>query len=136
MKICNVKGMKTGQPTRNGNIYPREVVERAIGRAIFPMYGRIYTGSASDSKLGEVSHRVTEMCVDDDDIVVADIEIVATPQGNILHQILEQRQPIYSISARLSGYGSTTDNVIDDGFIITHCDIEIEGVPSVAANID
>ena len=26
----------------------------------------------------------------DDDIVVADIEIVATPQGNILHQILEQ----------------------------------------------
>lgn len=97
-----------GKPTANGRIYPRSLVEREINRLggkmkIRGLYGELDHPSDGATKLKRVSHLITNLRVESDGRVIGEMEVLPTPNGQILRSIVESGAQV-GVSSR--GVGS------------------------------
>ena len=105
-----VKGIlqRSGAENQNGRVYPKSVLEREINKYQTLIKERRALGEldhpdSSVINLKNVSHNIKEVHWDGDD-VVGTVEILPTPSGNILKELL-RAGILLGISSR--GMGST-----------------------------
>jgi hypothetical protein len=122
---------------QNGRIYPRVILEREVRNYQKFIRERRSLGEADhpDSSVVElknVSHLVTEARMDDDGVVRGSIEILDTPAGKIIQNLIEAGVTL-GISSR--GVGSTRSEgdrqIVQDDFQLICWDIVSE--PSTPA---
>jgi hypothetical protein len=105
-----VKGIlqRAGAENQNGRVYPRHILEREINKYQQLIKERRALGEldhpeSSIINLKNVSHNIREIHWDGDD-VYGTVEILSTPSGNILKELL-RADILLGISSR--GMGST-----------------------------
>lgn len=107
---------RLGRPTRNGHIYPRELMEREIERlARSPLLGAIHhgPGPATGLDLTNVAFAIEHMRIEGDE-VKGDLKLLNTRQGAILRTLMENGS---RISFSTTGMGRTDENgVVQDDF--------------------
>ena len=123
-----VKGIlqRAGAENQNGRIYPREILMREAKKYETLIKERRALGEldhpdSSVINLKNVSHNVREIHWDGDDLV-GTVEILSTPSGNILKELL-RNDILLGISSR--GMGSTTN--IGEGKVKVGEDFELIG---------
>lgn len=112
-------------PTENGRIYPRALIEREIERLRPKIESRSLLGELDhpdDGKprLTRVSHLITELRVDDDNVIRGKAEILDTDNGKNLYALAKAG---VSIGVSLRGYGSTIMN--ENGIEVVQDDFEL-----------
>jgi hypothetical protein len=131
MKIIVGPVMVVDKPNLNHRIYPRAVFEKALKeyeekyvkdrRAL----GELGVGETPTINLKNVSHMVTSFSWDGD-IVDAEIEVLDTPQGKVLKDMLENG---FDLTVVPRGIGSlklneeTGVNEIQDDYEISSFDV-------------
>ena len=123
-----VKGIlqRAGAENQNGRVYPREILEREAKKYEVLIKERRALGEldhpdSSVINLKNVSHNVREIHWDGDDLV-GTVEILPTPSGNILKELL-RAGILLGISSR--GMGSVTN--IGEGKVKVGEDFELIG---------
>lgn len=123
-----VKGVlqRSGAENQNGRVYPRNVLEREIKKYQILVNERRALGEldhpdSSVINLKNVSHNIREIHWEGDD-VVGTVEILPTPSGNILKELL-RAGILLGISSR--GMGSVTN--IGEGKVKVEPDFELIG---------
>ena len=123
-----VKGIlqRAGAENQNGRVYPREILMREAKKYETLIKERRALGEldhpdSSVINLKNVSHNVKEIHWDGDDLV-GTVEILPTPSGNILKELL-RAGILLGISSR--GMGSVTN--IGDGKVKVGEDFELIG---------
>jgi hypothetical protein len=115
------------QPNASGRVYPPDVLRRAIEDARPRMKARRLLGELEPKSLGRtrlqaVSHIVTDMRLNPDGTVVADLEILDTEAGKTLKAMLDGGAEIH---ATIRGDGTVKGDVVQD-------DYRLIGVPIIA----
>jgi hypothetical protein len=126
-----VKGIlqRAGAENQNGRVYPREILEREAKKYETLIKERRALGEldhpdSSVINLKNVSHNVREIHWDNDDLV-GTVEILPTPSGNILKELL-RAGILLGISSR--GMGSVTPmRGADSGKVTVGEDFELIG---------
>ena len=126
-KPLRVKGIiqRAEAKNQNGRVYPREILEREIGKYINgPVkekraLGELDHPESSVINLQNVSHNVTKIKMIGDD-VYGEVEILPTPAGNILKALFASGITV-GISSR--GMGSVQEGV--DGTVEVQDDFEL-----------
>lgn len=79
-------------PNRNGRIYPKDVLEKAIQNYNEKTYkfGELGCPTTQNVELQHVSHKINEVKLKDNNIC-ANIELLDTPSGKIAHDIIKAR---------------------------------------------
>lgn len=112
-------------PTRNGRVYPRDVVEKMVEdfntrNEKQTMLGEITQLYASCEphviNLDRISHSVDELFVEDDKLK-ATITVMNTPMGNILKTLINE-VPV-SVGLGLRGTGTVQDDCVGKYTLIT-----------------
>ena len=123
-----VKGVlqRSGAENQNGRVYPREVLEREIDKYQTLVKERRALGEldhpdSSVINLKNVSHNIKEVHWEGND-VIGTVEILPTPSGNILKELL-RAGILLGISSR--GMGSTQP--IKDNKLLVGEDFELLG---------
>ena len=123
-----VKGVlqRAGAENQNGRVYPREILEREIKKYQTLINERRALGEldhpdSSVINLKNVSHNIKEVHWEGND-VVGTVEILPTPSGNILKELL-RADILLGISSR--GMGSTES--IGEGKVKVGEDFELIG---------
>jgi hypothetical protein len=123
-----VKGIlqRAGAPNQNHRRYPKEILERECKKYEQLIKERRALGELDhpDSpviNLKNVSHNIREIGWDGDD-VVGIVEILSTPSGNILRELLKNNIRL-GISSR--GLGSVKE--LSDGTLMVQEDFELVG---------
>jgi hypothetical protein len=123
-----VKGVlqRAGAENQNGRVYPREILEREIKKYETLIKERRALGEldhpdSSVINLKNVSHNIREIHWEGND-VVGTVEILPTPSGNILKELL-RANILLGISSR--GMGSTES--IGEGKVKVGEDFELIG---------
>ena len=123
-----VKGVlqRAGAENQNGRVYPMEVLKREVNKYQTLIKERRALGEldhpdSSVINLKNVSHNVREIHWDGDDLV-GTVEILPTPSGNILKELL-RAGILLGISSR--GMGSVTN--IGEGKVKVGEDFELIG---------
>jgi hypothetical protein len=109
---------------QNGRIYPKEILEREVNKYMDLVKERRAMGEldhpeSSVINLSNVSHIITEMHWDGDDLI-GTIEVLGTPSGNILKALLASNVKL-GISSR--GLGSVQE--IGEGKVQVMEDFEL-----------
>lgn len=112
--------------TASGRIYPPDVLRKAIEEAqprikARRMLGELEPQSLGRTRLKAVSHVVTDMRLNDDGTVVADLEILDTEAGKHLRAMLKGGAEVH---ATIRGNGTVKGNVVQD-------DYKLLGVPII-----
>lgn len=136
-KVYTVQVARADLPNGNRRIYPRKVLEESV-RVFQANYKRNrgfmgQMGMPSDSIIHfkDVSHVVTDMRMDGD-YLIADVEVVDTPCGQILDKLLDESREI--VAFRTAGVGNGEVN--GDGFYVvgdSYKMISINAVPAKEA---
>jgi len=128
-----VKGIlqRAGAPNQNHRRYPKEILERECKKYEQLIKERRALGELDhpDSpviNLKNVSHNIREIGWDGDD-VVGIVEILSTPSGNILRELLKNNIRL-GISSR--GLGSVKE--LSDGTLMVQEDFELVGCDFVS----
>jgi len=110
---------KVGVPNKNNTVYPRSILNKIVSdfneKETQDLLGQL--GMPDDGRVhfSKVSHAVRELRMSGDKLV-ADIEIMDTPCGKQLVDLIESGM----IAFRLQGVGSThlkgIVKVVDDGY--------------------
>ena len=123
-----VKGVlqRAGAENQNGRVYPKNILDREVKKYQQLIQERRALGEldhpdSSVINLKNVSHNVREIHWDGDDLV-GTVEILSTPSGNILKELL-RNDILLGISSR--GMGSTTN--IGEGKVKVGEDFELIG---------
>jgi len=123
-----VKGIlqRAGAENQNGRVYPKEILEREIGKYQTLIKERRALGEldhpdSSVINLKNVSHNIKEVHWEGSD-VVGTVEILPTPSGNILKELL-RAGILLGISSR--GMGSTQP--MKDNKLLVGEDFELIG---------
>ncbi len=123
-----VKGVlqRSGAENQNGRVYPREVLEREIDKYQTLVKERRALGEldhpdSSVINLKNVSHNIKEVHWEGND-VIGTVEILPTPSGNILKELL-RAGILLGISSR--GMGSTQP--MKDNKLLVGEDFELIG---------
>ena len=123
-----VKGIlqRSGAENQNGRVYPREILEREINKYQTLIKERRALGEldhpdSSVINLKNVSHNIKEVHWEGND-VVGTVEILPTPSGNILKELL-RAGILLGISSR--GMGSTQP--MKDNKLLVGEDFELIG---------
>jgi len=123
-----VKGVlqRAGAENQNGRVYPKEILEREIGKYQTLIKERRALGEldhpdSSVINLKNVSHNIKEVHWEGND-VVGTVEILPTPSGNILKELL-RAGILLGISSR--GMGSTQP--MKDNKLLVGEDFELIG---------
>ncbi len=84
------KMFRVDEPTVNGRIYPREVVEKAIEEYMSSEahFGELDHPENLNINLDRVSHKVIDTFITDKGDWMARIEILKTPMGEVLEQLI------------------------------------------------
>jgi hypothetical protein len=94
--------------TKAGHSYPLHVVEKIVedfkSQAPNTLLGSISPDLSFPQRLGEVSHMVTDLEIDDGKLM-ATIQVLDTPQGKVLTHNLD-------VDFRLSGLGAALNGSI------------------------
>ena len=90
MKNFNINIMKFDVLSNSGYIYPKDVMETAI-KKFNSKYNEdnICLCDNSGSDLDKITHSMSNLYMDEDGVVSADINILDTPQGKILQDSIE-----------------------------------------------
>lgn len=114
--------LRGGAPSANGHIYPRGVVERALAAArprveARTMLGYEYgVGLSEKRKLTDMSLVVTDLRLEGD-LLVAEVETLATPAGRALCEVLAGLGPA-SVEFRTAGDGHIdAAGVVGDDYV-------------------
>ena len=128
------------KPNRNGRVYPRELWENVVNSEYVEEAINTHTlyGESSHPEerlevdLANVSHAINDMWIEDDG-VYGTVDILPTPQGQIINSLIEYGSEI-GISSR--GSGSVIGDEVDpDDYTFITFDIVMR--PSVqAARLD
>ena len=116
-KSLVVKGViqRAEAKNQNGRIYPREILEREIKKyAEGPVKERRATGEldhpeSSVINLQNVSHNITEMHFEGDNLI-GTCEILTTPSGNILRELIKN-----GIKLGISSRGLGSVETVNEG---------------------
>lgn len=97
-------GITADQRTVSGRLYPLAVLQQAVDRYQEQIdngtaFGTFFGQPDGRLRFSDVSHRVTNMHVDEDGNVRAEIEVLNTDRGRVLQAMLESRIPM-ALSAR------------------------------------
>ena len=102
-----LKVLEAGVKTPGGNIYSLQTLHNIVTQfECQPVsFGVISDGGpvTVDTNLPDVSHRVTNMWVDGNTLY-GEVEVLNTPQGVLLKQIMEEASPV-SMGAKIRGLG-------------------------------
>ena len=123
--------MKADEPTINGNIYPKKVLEKAIEeyRGIVESRRAFGTLGYSESfviSLSDVSHIVTKVDLESENMMV-EIEVLDTKKGEELMELIRAGEKFHF---GLKGFGSIDENRvvgIDYTFSSICVDIDPQG---------
>lgn len=132
--------MSDWKPNRNGRIYPKQLWENVVNSSYVKeaidthtLYGESsHPAERLEVDLANVSHAINDMWIEDDG-VYGTIDILPTPQGQIINSLIEYGSEI-GISSR--GSGSVIGDEVDpDDYTFVTFDIVMR--PSVeAARLD
>jgi len=114
------------EPTKNGRVYPRSIMERESRRVQQEIEEGRFLGELdhpADGKtlLGRVAHQVVKLEIRENGEIWGRSKILGTPNGQILRALYEAGVPV-GISSR--GLGSTkpsqngTDEVVQDDYLL------------------
>jgi hypothetical protein len=117
----------SGGKSDNGYIYPKEVLESSIKKLKEDIDNRRFMGElkydgysgnerGSAVNLSSVSHIVTDIYFDNDDNLVGEIEILETPRGKDLKEIIDL------VSFRPRGMGNITEDKKVENYIMISVD--------------
>lgn len=117
--------LKAGEPTRNGRIYPREELEKAI--AIFEAkggLGQFYTEEwprpePAMINIAQVSHRIKNLALNKDGELIGEVEILKTPMGDVLAEIISAGTARFAPT----GYGTVASDGTVTGYTMTSVDV-------------
>jgi hypothetical protein len=117
---------RAGAPNQNKRRYPKEILEREVKKYQQLIKERRALGELDHPEspiinLKNVSHNIREVWWDGDDVVGV-VEILSTPAGNILRELLKNNIRL-GISSR--GLGSVKD--MPDGTVLVQEDFELVG---------
>lgn len=106
------------QPTSNGRLYKRDIMEREFKRLKESMKGRNLFGELDHpddgrTSLKRVSHIVTNLRIEKDGEVVGELEPLPTPMGQIL-KALAKAGCTLGVSSRGRGSIQTRDDGVDE----------------------
>jgi hypothetical protein len=121
--------MQAEKPNRNGRVYPRMVLENAVkryyteqvktGRAV----GELGHPDGPTVNLDKVSHRITELKWDGDNVVGKAL-ILDTPMGNIVKGLISGGVQLGVSSRGMGSLERASDHmVVKDDFILSTVDI-------------
>ena len=130
-------------PNKNGRIYSKEVIQKALenakeklesgemlGELCIPNDPNIISGDASPPvNLAAVSHVVKRMWIEDGNLM-GEVKILDTPNGKILKHMLEHDELRNSVAFRPSGFGKIDEN----GFVSDYEFRSISVMPSDIAS--
>ena len=117
--------LKVDKPTATGTIYPADVMEKALEE----YRQRIERGDAFGGldpctprpRLEDVSHRVTDVRLDGSD-VKATVEVLDTPNGRILRQLLDCGRDHFTVA----GFGKKDGDTVEE-FHLSHVSFDPNG---------
>ena len=96
-------------PNKNGHIYSTEtaksIIEKAGNR---PLFGRIGMAPGDSIVLEDVSHQISNLRIKDGQLI-ADIEVLQTPQGKVLESLMVKEDGTprdINVDFRVSGWGN------------------------------
>lgn len=119
-----VKILAIGKPEMSGRIYSKEIAEEII-KTINSEGKPIFGGMTSyDGSLNDVSYVVQNAEIVDDSIV-ADIEILDTPRGNLLNEVINN-DVVGDVVFKPFGYGKVDDKNRVYGYTINWVIANIE----------
>ncbi len=110
--------LKADEPTRNGRVYPRAMLQAALTEylkgdarlGVFESSGDLWRERVGVS-LSRVSHRVHDVGIAKDGRLVASIELLDTPSGQRLREALRLPE---AVECTPVGLGAVRDNVVSD----------------------
>lgn len=112
MKLRSQMVVKADVANKNDRIYSKEVIEKVIKdfKELPPraMMGCLGMQSTTVIPFKEVSHIITDLRIEND-CLVADIEILDTPQGKTLQTIMEAGN---LVAFRMAGIGSVENETV------------------------
>ena len=133
-KLAEFRGtvMYADLRTHGGRIYPKPVVAGAVAKIKAKVKERYFFGglmgnadffTPEPTSLGKASHVITDLHFDENNALIADVEILDTPDGRLVKALLEEK----AISLFPKGIGSfVTDangiNVIQPDYELTSID--------------
>jgi len=101
------------QPNVNGRIYSLELLQE-ISKSELSILGRIGNPEFSPRiDLSQVSHQTNKLWLDDLNLM-AEIETLSTPQGEILQSVIDNNIRFY-----LNGTGMVNNNIVSDYKLIS-----------------
>lgn len=117
---------RAGAPNQNKRRYPKEILQREVTKYQQLIKERRALGELDHPEspiinLKNVSHNIREVWWDGDD-VLGTVEILSTPAGNILRELIKNNIRL-GISSR--GVGSVSD--MQDGTVVVQEDFELVG---------
>jgi hypothetical protein len=87
-----------GEPTTNGRVYPKKVVDDAIARYRKTMENRQAFGELGEGEghvsLSKVSHIVLDLKIEDDNVIKGDVEVLPTDSGKTLAFLHSSELPL------------------------------------------
>lgn len=109
------------KPNRNNRVYSTEVIENAIKYAPEKLWC-YFTKSPYDNDLDKVAATASNFAIVDDSLI-CDIEILETPLGIIVKNIIEKE---VELEYTISGVGTLKSN--ENGNIVVENDYRFSGV--------
>ena len=119
---------RSGAKNQNGRIYPKDILAREVANykktqiAEKRALGELDHPESSVVNLNNVSHNILDCWWDGDD-VIGKVEILGTPSGNILKELLKAGI-LLGISSR--GLGSVRE--LDEGTVAVEDDFELKPI--------
>ena len=126
------------KPNRNGRVYPKELWQKVVNSDYMREMINTHTlfGESSHPQddrlevdLANVSHAINNVWIDND-CVMGEIDILPTPQGKIINELIDYGSEI-GISSRGNGSVMPDGTVNVDDYVLVTWDIVMR--PSVAA---
>ncbi len=115
--------MKYDVPNANGDIFPKDVMTKAIeeyqekikqGKALGQLQQKGF--SKNDIDLSKVSHRIDRMELTEDGSYEVDAIVLQTPQGKLLQALLDND---IEVTTNMCSMGTVKDNIVQEQKIIS-----------------
>ena len=116
---------RAGAKNQNGRVYPREILEREVDQykkiqiAERRALGELDHPDSSVVNLGNVSHNILDVWWQGDD-VMGKVEVLGTPSGNILKELLKA-----GIKLGISSRGMGSVRQVDESTVAVEDDFEL-----------
>jgi len=103
-----------------GRIYPREEIEKAIEKYQEQIDKDVAVGTMGEMRdkieIGNISHKVTKLTINDERQIIADIELLNTPMGQIAQELIDTHT--LRLSPCIVGQISEENMVVSDCTIL------------------